>query len=44
MQFDHQPVRTTLAAQASELTEMVLMEMGVEWDWIEQPKAKGAIA
>lgn len=44
VQFDGQPVQTTRSPQASEHTELVLMELGVEWDQIEQWKASGAIA
>jgi crotonobetainyl-CoA:carnitine CoA-transferase CaiB-like acyl-CoA transferase len=44
VQFDHAPVRTTRAPQASEHTETFLSELGLPWDEITALKEKGAIA
>ncbi|MFT5481373.1 MAG: crotonobetainyl-CoA:carnitine CoA-transferase CaiB-like acyl-CoA transferase [Halieaceae bacterium] len=44
IQFNHEPVKTTRAPEASEHTEIVLMEMGMDWDKIESLKEIGAIA
>lgn len=44
VQWNGEPTVTTRSPIASEHTEIVLMEMGIDWDKIEEYKAKGAIA
>ncbi|RZV54795.1 MAG: CoA transferase [Pseudomonadales bacterium] len=44
VQFNGEKVETERSPQASEHTEMVLMDLGIEWDEIEKLKERGAIA
>jgi len=43
VQFNHEPIAPGRYPDAGEHTEMVLMENGLEWDKVEELKAKGVI-
>jgi len=44
VQFNHEPITNTRAPEPSEHTELVLMELGIDWDRMEKLKEIGAIA
>ena len=42
VQFNHEPLETTRAPEAPEHTEIVLMELGIDWDRIAELKESGS--
>ena len=44
VQFNHQAATNVRGPEANEHTELFLLEMGIDWDRIEDLKSKGAIA
>ncbi|WP_302480203.1 hypothetical protein [Sphingomonas bacterium] len=43
MQFNREPARVSRSPQATEHTERVLQELGLEWDELERLRSAGVI-